>query len=144
MGLFESVLILVYMLIMFAIAIFVGRGQKTDRDYYLADGKLPWWASGMSVMATQTSAISFISIPAFVALKPDGGLRFIQYEFAVPLAMLVAMLFIFPPLRRSGVISIYAFLEQRYDRSVRRLLSAVFLLSRGLATGPDALDTRPR
>ncbi len=89
----------------------------------------------MSVMATQTSAISFISIPAFVALKPGGGLRFIQYEFALPLAMAAAILLIFPALQRSGVVSIYEFLEQRYDRGVRRLLSGVFLLSRGLATG---------
>ena len=89
----------------------------------------------MSVMATQTSAISFISIPAFVALKPGGGLRFIQYEFALPLAMVAAMLLIFPALRRSGVVSIYEYLEQRFDRGVRRLLSGVFLLSRGLATG---------
>jgi len=128
-------LILVYLGVVFAIAIRVGRGQKTDREYYLADGRLSWWSSGLSVMATQTSAISFISIPAFVALKPDGGLRFIQYEFALPLAMLVAMLVIFPTLGRAGVVSIYEYLEQRYDAGVRRLLSAVFLLSRGLATG---------
>jgi Na+/proline symporter len=118
-----------------AIAFRVGRGQRTDRDYYLADGNLPWWASGMSVMATQTSAISFISIPAFVALKPDGGLRFIQYEFALPLAMVAAMIVIFPALQRARVVSIYEFLELRFDRGVRRLLSAVFLLSRSLATG---------
>ncbi len=135
MTLFDISLISAYLVTVFAIAFWAGRGQTTDRDYYLAGGGLSWWTSGLSVMATQTSAISFISIPAFVALKPDGGLRFIQYEFALPIAMLVAMLVIFPALQRGGVVSIYEFLEQRFDRSVRRLLSAVFLLSRGLATG---------
>lgn len=135
MSLFDLSLIVVYLGLVFAIAVWAGRGQQTDRDYYLAGGQLSWWSSGLSVMATQTSAISFISIPAFVAVKPDGGLRFIQYEFALPLAMLAAMLLIFPTLGRVGVISIYEYLEQRYDAGVRRLLSAVFLLSRGLATG---------
>ena len=128
-------LIFGYLILVIVIALWAGRGQSTDRDYYLASGGLSWWSSGMSVMATQTSAISFISIPAFVALKPEGGLRFIQYEFALPLAMLAAMLVIFPALLRGGVISIYEFLEQRFDPGVRRLLSLVFLLSRGLATG---------
>jgi SSS family transporter len=135
MSVLDIGLILLYLAIVLSIAFRVGRGQRTDRDYYLADGRLPWWASGMSVMATQTSAISFISIPAFVALKPGGGLRFIQYEFALPLAMTAAMVLIFPTLQRSRVVSIYEFLEQRFDRDVRLLLSGVFLLSRGLATG---------
>jgi len=128
-------LIIVYLSLVFAVALWAGRGQATDQEYYLAGGRLSWWASGLSVMATQTSAISFISIPAFVAVKPGGGLRFIQYEFAVPLAMLASMWLIYPSLRRAQVISIYEFLQQRFDASVRRLLSAVFLLSRGLATG---------
>lgn len=135
MTILDLSLIAIYLLAVFGIALWAGRGQVNDHDYYLAGGRLSWWSSGLSVMATQTSAISFISIPAFVALKPEGGLRFIQYEFALPLAMLAAMLLIFPALHRSGVISIYEFLEQRFDRSVRRLLSGVFLLSRGLATG---------
>ena len=135
MSVLDISLIVVYMIIVLAIALWAGRGQTTDSEYYLAGGRLSWWSSGLSVMATQTSAISFISIPAFVALKPDGGLRFIQYEFALPLAMLAAMLFIFPTLSRAGVISIYEYPEQRHDAGVRRLLSAVFLLSRGLATG---------
>jgi SSS family solute:Na+ symporter len=56
------------------LSIVLGRGQAYQEDYYVGGRGMPWWAIGLSTMATQTSAISFISIPAFVALKPGGGL----------------------------------------------------------------------
>lgn len=86
-------------------------------------------------MATQLSAISFVSAPAFVALKAGGGMKWLSFEFSVPLAMFFLMIVLIPPLFRSGVVSIYEFVERRFDASTRLLLSIVFQISRALATG---------
>ena len=124
-----------YMTGMVGLSVYLGRGQRDDTDYYLGGRNLPWWAVGISTMATQSSAISFISIPAFVALKPNGGLTWLQYELAVPLAMIAVMVLFIPFFRKLELISVYEYLEMRFDRRVRTLLSGVFLVSRGLATG---------
>lgn len=104
-------------------------------DYYVGSRNLPWWALALSTMATQSSANSFIGIPAFVALVPGGGLSWLQYELAVPLAILVVMVVFVPVFRGLGLVSIYEYLEIRFDRPTRLLLSGVFLVSRALATG---------
>ena len=71
----------------------LGLKQKTSEDYYLAGRKLPWLPIGFSSMATQLGAISFISAPAFVALRDGGGMIWLRYELALPLAMIVLMAF---------------------------------------------------
>ncbi|WP_089724261.1 sodium:solute symporter family transporter [Candidatus Thiosymbion oneisti] len=124
-----------YAAAMIGLSLFLARGQKSQADYYVGGRNLPWWAIGLSTMATQTSAISFISIPAFVALKPGGGLTWLQYELAVPLAMIGVAMLLLPFFRQLGLISVYEYLEHRFGPSVRYLLSAVFLLSRALGTG---------
>lgn len=86
-------------------------------------------------MATQLGAVSFISAPAFVGLREGGGLQWLTYEFAVPLAMILLIVVIFPPLYKSGVISIYTYLEKRYNTTTRKLLSGVFQFSRAFAAG---------
>lgn len=107
----------------------------SPEDYYVGGRTMPWWALALSTMATQSSANSFIGIPAFVALVPGGGLSWLQYELAVPLALLIVMAVFVPVFRGLGLISIYEYLELRFDRPTRLLLSGVFLLSRSLATG---------
>ncbi|MBL8340416.1 MAG: sodium/solute symporter [Rubrivivax sp.] len=113
----------------------LARQQASPDDYYVAGRRLPWWALGISTMATQSSANSFIGIPAFVALVPGGGLTWLQYELALPLALAVVMFVLVPVFRGLGLISIYEYLEARFDRRTRLLLSAVFLVSRALASG---------
>lgn len=113
----------------------LARRQETAADYYVGGRTLPWWALAISILATQSSANSFIGIPAYVALVPGGGLTWLQYELMLPLAMIVVMLVLVPVLRGLGVISVYEYLERRFDRRTRWVLSVVFLLSRGLATG---------
>ena len=135
MGLFDWSIIIAYLSGMIGLSVYLGRSQSDQDDYYVGGRKLPWWAIGISTMATQTSAISFISIPAFVALREGGGLTWLQYELAVPLAMIVVMVFLIPFFRRLELVSVYAYLEARFDRRVRLFVSGVFLLSRGLATG---------
>lgn len=128
-------IIIIYLGGMVLLSVVLGRGQATPADYYVGGRRIPWWAVGISTMATQTGAISFISIPAFVALKRNGGLTWLQYELAVPLAVIGAMVLLIPFFRRLGLISVYQYLEMRYSPLVRRLVSLIFLVSRGLATG---------
>lgn len=124
-----------YMAAMVVLSLFLGRGQEDSADYYVGGRNLPWWGVGISTMATQTSAISFISIPGFVALKPGGGLTWLSYELAVPLAMVFIMVFLLPLFRKLEIVSVYEYLERRFGGPTRSLLAAVFLLSRGLGTG---------
>lgn len=124
-----------YLLAMVGLSVFLSRGQESTEDYYVGGRNLPWWAVGVSTMATQTSANSFIGIPAYVALKEGGGLTWLQYELAVPIAMVFVMVLLIPLFRDLELVSVYEYLEQRFDRRTRLVMSGVFLLSRGLATG---------
>lgn len=123
-----------YLLAMLVLAWYLGRTQGSRKDYYLASENLPPWALSTSIIATQCSTNSLLGAPAFVGFVVGGGMLWLQYELAVPLAMLL-LCFAFIPIRRSGVISIYAFLEMRLGRGARLLASACFLFFRGVATG---------
>jgi len=135
MSALDWVVLGVYIAAMLAMSVYLARGQQSTDDYYVGGRNLPWWAVGVSTMATQTSANSFIGIPAYVALKQGGGLTWLQYELAVPLAMVFVMLFLIPLFRKLELISVYEYLEMRFDRRTRVVMSAIFLISRGLATG---------
>ncbi|SFC93121.1 transporter, SSS family [Algibacter lectus] len=129
-----------YSIIIFYIVFFLGMGfffkdNKDSKDYFLGGKSMGWFPLSLSTMATQLSAISFISAPAFVGLKLNGGMKWLTFEFAVPLAMIFIMIVIIPPLFRSGVVSIYEFVEKRFSTSTRLILSIVFQISRALGTG---------
>jgi SSS family transporter len=129
-----------YCIVIAYISLFLGLGfffkdNKDSKDYFLGGKSLGWFPLSLSTMATQLSAISFISAPAFVGLKLNGGLKWLTFEFAVPLAMIFIMIVIIPPLFRSGVVSIYEFVEKRFSASTRLILSVVFQISRALGTG---------
>jgi len=135
MGTLDWLVLGAYLAGMIALSVWLARGQSTTEDYYVGGRNLPWWAVAVSTMATQTSANSFIGIPAFVALREGGGLTWLQYELAVPLAMIAVMIFLIPFFRDLKLISVYEYLEIRFDRPTRLVMSGVFLLSRGLMTG---------
>ena len=109
--------------------------QKNKQDYFLGGREMGTFPLTLSTMATQLSAISFISAPAFVGLREGGGMVWLSYEFAVPLSMLFLMVYVLPALYRSGIVSIYDYLERRFGRSTRFLISAVFMTSRAFGTG---------
>ncbi len=110
------------------------KDNKTSKDYFLGGKQFGWFPLSMSTIATQLSAISFISAPAFVGLKEGGGMMWLTYEFAVPLAMLFLMVFLVPPMYKAGIVSVYAYLEKRFSASTRVLLSGVFQISRAFGT----------
>ncbi|WP_339659012.1 sodium/solute symporter [uncultured Polaribacter sp.] len=129
-----------YSIVILYIIFFLGMGfffkeNKDSKDYFLGGKSMSWFPLSLSTMATQLSAISFISAPAFVGLKLGGGMKWLTFEFAVPLAMIFIMIVIVPPLFKSGVVSIYEFVENRFSASTRLILSVVFQISRALATG---------
>lgn len=113
----------------------LARRQSTGDDYFLAGRGLGGPALAASLVANQVSAISMIGAPAFVALREGGGLLWLQYELAVPLAMIALIVFVLPALRSVPGSSIYAFVERRFGVGSRRALASTFLVSRGLALG---------
>lgn len=135
MNYLDWIVISVYLAFLIGFSAYLSKRQKSMEDYYLGGRTIPWWAIGVSTMATQLGAISFISAPAFVALKPGGGLKWLGFEFAVPLAMVFVMIFIIPVIHRTGSISLYEYLEKRFDSSTRSIVSFIFQISRALATG---------
>ncbi len=139
MNVLDWVVVVVYMAGLIGMGAFLGKSQGDMKDYYLAGGKVKWWQSGLSTLATQLSAISFVSAPAFVAMKEGGGLKWLAYELGVPLGLIIVMAFIIPTLHRAKVISIYEYLERRYDEQTRALVSVLFQVGRGLGTAVGVL-----
>ncbi len=111
---------------------YLGRKQTNMQDYYLGGNDLSWWAIGISTMATQCSTNSLLGAPAFII---TAGLLWLQYEFAVPLAMIVIMVYLLPFYRTLRLVSIYEYLERRFGVGTRTLLSLLFQLLRAFATG---------
>jgi Na+/proline symporter len=107
------------------------RGRR-DLNAYLRGGHTPWFAIGLSVMATQASAITFLSTPG---QGYAGGLAFVQVYFGVPLALLVIAIFFLPIFRRLNVYTAYEFLGKRFDAKTRLLGAGLFLVQRGLGAG---------
>jgi SSS family solute:Na+ symporter len=125
----------IYFVALVGLGFYWGRKQNTEKDYFLGGRKVPSWAIGISIIATQCGSISLIGAPAFVALASGGGMKWLQYEFAVPLAMILIALILIPTFYRSKITTAYEYLEKRFNPATRSLLSFMFLLSRGLATG---------
>ncbi|MFN6135683.1 MAG: sodium:solute symporter family transporter, partial [Bacteroidota bacterium] len=109
-----------------------GKGNTTADDYLRAGQSMPWYSVLLGVMATQASAITFLSAPGQAFTD---GMRFVQYYFGLPLAMVVISVVFIPMFRKVNAYTAYEFLEQRFDRRTRITTSALFLLSRGLSTG---------
>jgi SSS family solute:Na+ symporter len=108
------------------------RGLKTIEGYFLANRSLPWWAVGLTVMATQLSAITMIGTTGQGATD---GMRFVQFYFGLPVAMVVLGVTIVPFLHRANVFTAYEFLERRFGARTRSLTAFLFLCSRGLSCG---------
>ncbi|MDP8980556.1 MAG: sodium:solute symporter [Acidobacteriota bacterium] len=109
-----------------------GRGSNTMSRYMLAGKSMPWYAMGLSIMATQASAITFISTTGQSYID---GMRFVQFYFGLPLAMIILSATAVPIFHRANVYTAYEYLEKRFDAKTRALVSAIFLLQRGLAAG---------
>ena len=110
------------------------RTKSADKieGYFLANRSLPWWAVGLSVMATQLSAITLVGT---TGQGYDDGLRFVQFYYGLPIAMIILSLTLVPFFTRARVYTAYEYLERRFDPKTRSLTSVLFLISRGMSCG---------
>jgi len=115
-----------------AYGLYRSRGSNTVDRYLLAGKTMPWYAMALSIMATQASAITFIST---TGQAYTDGMRFVQFYFGLPIAMIVICATVVPVFHRAKVYTAYEYLEKRFDSKTRILASLIFLFQRGLSAG---------
>lgn len=130
-----TVLVLTLLLII-VYGVYRSRTSKNLEGYLLSDRQMPWWLVLLSIMGTQASAITFLTVPGQAY---SDGMRFVQYYFGLPFAMVVVCIMFVPVFHRLKVFTAYEYLEQRFDVKTRLLTSFLFLLSRGISTGVSIL-----
>ncbi|HMC54836.1 MAG TPA: sodium:solute symporter [Gemmatimonadaceae bacterium] len=126
----DIVVILAYLLGTTLLGIWVGRRQRDAKDYFVAGREIPWWAVMFSVVASETSALTFISIPG---LAYATNLGFLQVATGYLLGRIVVANTLLPRYYKGGLVTAYALLEQRFGLATRRFTSIVFMVTRGLA-----------
>ena len=128
-------IILGYLILLILLSAYLSKDQKSSKDYFVASRKQKSKSLAISILATQCSTNSILGAPAFVAFSVGGGLNWLKYELAIPLSMIAIMIFLFPIFYKLRVVSIYEYLEKRFDLKTRLLMSALFLFVRVFATG---------
>src|SRR5688572_28709898 len=126
----DWIIVAVYLVYVLVDGVRRARDTKEIEGYFLANRGLPWWAVGLSVMATQLSAVTMIGTTGQGATD---GMRFIQFYFGLPFAMLLLGVTLVPLLRGARVFTAYEYLEQRFNAPTRSLTRFLFLCSRGLS-----------
>lgn len=123
----DVVVLLAYLAATTLLGIWLGRNQKTARDYFVADKAIPWWAILFSVVATETSALTFISIPGVAYL---GNLTFIQVALGYLVGRIVVSYTLLPRYYEGELVTAYALLEKRFGTGTRRFASVTFMVTR--------------
>lgn len=132
MSLFDWVVLIITLGGIIVYGVIRGRGQRDMDTYYLGNRSMPWYVILLSIMGTQASAVTFLSGPGQAFTD---GMRFVQYYFGLPLAMVVLCVTFVPIFHKLKVFTAYEFLEHRFDVKTRVLTSLLFLLQRALSTG---------
>lgn len=132
MQLFDWIILIVTLLFIVIYGAWKTRGSKNVEDYVLGNNETPWFTVGLSVMATQASAITFLSTPGQAF---HDGMGFVQFYFGLPIAMVVICVTFIPIYHKYKVFTAYEYLEKRFDLETRSLAAILFLVQRGLGTG---------
>lgn len=132
MSSYDWIVLVLTLLLIVSYGVFKSRGIKNIDGFLLGNRSLPWYNVGFSVMATQASAITFLSAPG---LAYTSGMSFVQFYFGLPLAMIVLCVTFVPIFHRLKVFTAYEFLEKRFDIKTRVLTAFLFLIQRGISTG---------
>jgi SSS family solute:Na+ symporter len=132
MGFPDWILMSSFLLFVVAYGIWKTRGKKDTQGYFLANRSAPWYIITVSVMATQASGITFLSTPGQAYVD---GMRFVQFYFGLPIAMVILSITLVPIFHKLKVYTAYELLERRFDLKNRALGSVLFLIQRGLAAG---------
>ncbi|RKS02558.1 sodium:solute symporter [Flavobacterium sp. 102] len=128
----DWIILSVTLLFIVSYGVYKTKGSKNVEDYILGNKETPWWTVGLSVMATQASAITFLSTPGQAY---HDGMGFVQFYFGLPIAMVVISMTFIPIYHRLKVFTAYEYLEQRFDLKTRSFTAILFLIQRGLGTG---------
>src|SRR6186997_3656339 len=128
----DWIILVVTLLAIIAYGLYKSRTSHNLDGYFLSNRSMPWGLVLLSIMGTQASAITFLSAPGQAYTD---GMRFVQYYFGLPLAMIVICIFFVPVFRNLKVYTAYEYLEQRFDLKTRSLTALLFLTQRGLAAG---------
>nr|WP_315250308.1 sodium:solute symporter [uncultured Flavobacterium sp.] len=132
MQLFDWIVLIITLLFIVVYGAWKTRGSKNVEDYILGNNETPWFTVGLSVMATQASAITFLSTPGQAY---HDGMGFVQFYFGLPIAMVVICVTFIPIYHKYKVYTAYEYLEKRFDLKTRSLAAVLFLVQRGLGTG---------
>ncbi|MGQ7944261.1 sodium:solute symporter [Flavobacterium sp. WC2509] len=132
MQLFDWIVLIVTLLFIVIYGAWKTRGSKNVEEYILGNNETPWFTVGLSVMATQASAITFLSTPGQAY---HDGMGFVQFYFGLPIAMIVICVTFIPIYHKYKVYTAYEYLEKRFDVKTRSLAAILFLVQRGLGTG---------
>lgn len=132
MQLFDWIVLIITLLFIVIYGAWKTRGSKNVEDYILGNNETPWFTVGLSVMATQASAITFLSTPGQAY---HDGMGFVQFYFGLPIAMVIICVTFIPIYHKYKVYTAYEYLEKRFDPKTRSLAAILFLVQRGLGTG---------
>src|SRR5690242_4797372 len=128
----DWIVLFTWLISLVSYGLYRGRGSNTVSKYLLAGKTMPWYAMGLSILATQASAITFISTTGQGYVD---GMRFVQFYFGLPVAMVILSATAVPIFHRAKVYTAYEYLEQRFDAKTRALVTILFLIGRGLGAG---------
>ena len=134
-GVTDSIILVSYMLAVLLFGIWIGRGGKSSADYFLGDRSLPWGALLLSIVATETSTVTFLSIPGLAAAV-NGNLTFLQITIGYVVGRIFVVFFLLPLYFKGRPFTAYEVLESRFGKASRRIVSSLFLLTRNAS---DAL-----
>src|SRR5918994_7624299 len=136
----DLIIIFSYLIGIVLFGTWFGRKQKTTTDYFLGDRSVPWWAVAFSIVATETSTITFISVPG-IAFARNGNFQFLQLVFGYMLGRVVISLIFIPMYFKGDLQTVYQLLGDRFGNKVKMLASGLFVIMRNIADGIRLLLT---
>src|SRR6266699_1769609 len=136
----DLVIIFGYLIGITLFGVWFSRKQETTRDYFLGDRTVPWWAIAASIVATETSTLTFISVPG-IAFARNGNFQFLQLVFGYMLGRIVISLLFIPSYFRGELMTVYQLLERRFGNRIKVLAASLFVVMRNIADGIRLLLT---
>jgi len=134
----DIIIIVVYLITVALIGSLSGGRQKSTKDYFMGGKSVPWWAVSFSIVAAETSSLTFISIPGLAYIS---NLNFLQLTIGYLIARILVAIFLLPSYRKGELVTAYSFLEGRFGNTTRRYASSVFLITRVAADGVRLFST---
>ncbi len=136
----DLLVIISYLVGVVLLGVWFGRRQQTTRDYFLGDRQIPWWAIAASIVATETSTITFISVPG-IAFAQGGNFQFLQLVLGYMVGRIVIALLFIPSYFRGELLTVYALLERRFGAAIKMIAASLFVVMRNIADGVRLLLT---